>query len=65
MIGVVGYGRSGKAVAGLIERQGEVPFISERNENISDIPYPSELGGHTEKLLEMDIIIVSPGIPLN
>ncbi len=65
MIGVIGYGRSGQAVSKLIESIGETPFVSDLTQGSSSIPYPNESGGHTEKLLEMDLLIVSPGVPLN
>lgn len=65
MIGVIGYGRSGKAVAGLIEKLGETPFISDLNKDLSSVPYPKESGKHSEKLLEMDLLVVSPGVPLD
>jgi UDP-N-acetylmuramoylalanine--D-glutamate ligase len=65
MIGIIGYGRSGKAVASLIKNLGEIPFVSEKNENMRDIPYPNEVGYHSDKLLEMDTIIASPGVRLD
>jgi UDP-N-acetylmuramoylalanine--D-glutamate ligase len=65
MIGVIGFGRSGKAVSELIESLGEIPFVSDLNQDGSNIPYPCESGKHTEKLLEMDLLVVSPGVPLN
>lgn len=65
MIGVIGFGRSGKAVSELIESLGETPFVSDLNQDIFDIPYACELGKHTEKLLEMDLLVVSPGVPLS
>lgn len=65
MIGVIGYGRSGKAVTELMKRLGETPFISEKKELMSDIPYPHELGCHSEELLKMDLLVVSPGVTLN
>jgi len=65
MIGVIGYSRSGKAVASLIKRLGETPFISEKSEDFPDIPYPHEMGCHSEELLKMDMLIVSPGISLH
>lgn len=65
MIGVIGYGRSGSEVAKLIEKLGEEPFISDLTRDISDIPYESEWGRHTEKLLEMELLVVSPGVPLD
>lgn len=64
MIGIIGYGRSGKAVTRLIESLGNTPFISEINETISDIPYPNEVGCHSEELLKMDLLIASPGVAL-
>ncbi|MBN1694646.1 UDP-N-acetylmuramoyl-L-alanine--D-glutamate ligase [candidate division WOR-3 bacterium] len=65
MIGVIGYGRSGKAVSKLIESLGEAPFVSDLSQDSSDIPYASESGKHTDKLLEMDLLVVSPGVSLN
>jgi UDP-N-acetylmuramoylalanine--D-glutamate ligase len=65
MIGVIGYGRSGKAVARLIESLGEVPFISDSKKDLSSITWPHEWGEHTEKLLEMEQLVVSPGVPLD
>jgi UDP-N-acetylmuramoylalanine--D-glutamate ligase len=65
MIGVIGYGRSGQAVSKLIESLGETPFISDLNHSLSLVPYPNELGEHTEKLLEMDLLVVSPGVPFD
>jgi UDP-N-acetylmuramoylalanine--D-glutamate ligase len=64
MIGVVGFGRSGKAVSKLIENLGEEPFVSDLNQGSSNIPYAYESGTHSEKLLEMDMLVVSPGVPL-
>jgi UDP-N-acetylmuramoylalanine--D-glutamate ligase len=65
MIGVIGYGRSGKAVSKLIESLGETPFVSDSSQNLSLVPYPNESGKHTEKLLEMELLVVSPGVPPN
>ena len=65
MIGVIGYGRSGKAVAELIEKLGKELFISDLTRDLSDIPYPNEWGRHTDKLLEMELLVVSPGVPLD
>jgi len=65
MIGVIGYGRSGKAVSKLIEKLGKEPFISDLTRDLSDIPYQSEWGRHTDKLLEMELLVVSPGVPMD
>ncbi|MEO0292721.1 MAG: UDP-N-acetylmuramoyl-L-alanine--D-glutamate ligase [candidate division WOR-3 bacterium] len=65
MIGVIGFGRSGKAVAKLIEKLGETPFVSDLTHKPSEIPYPNETGKHTDKLLQMDLLVVSPGVSPN
>jgi UDP-N-acetylmuramoylalanine--D-glutamate ligase len=71
-IGIIGLARSGMAAARLIRRLGGKPFVSDvkpepklsaelailRAENIE-----FETGGHTERLLESDFIIISPGVP--
>ncbi|MCP4705073.1 MAG: UDP-N-acetylmuramoyl-L-alanine--D-glutamate ligase [candidate division Zixibacteria bacterium] len=71
-IGIIGMARSGVAAAILIKEQGGVPFVSDvGNENdLADqlavlkkhnIKY--EIGGHTDKLLKSDFVILSPGVP--
>jgi len=65
MIGIIGYGRSGKAVARLIETLGEQLFVSDSNFDGSSIPYPHETGNHTDRLLETDLLVVSPGVPFD
>ncbi len=73
-IGIVGMARSGMAAARLVRRMGGIPFISDMKsaENLmveiaelksSNIDH--EYDGHTEKLLESDYIILSPGVPKN
>jgi UDP-N-acetylmuramoylalanine--D-glutamate ligase len=64
-IGVMGIARSGIAVAQKAKALGLEVFLSDvKNLDIDLKEYNIELGGHTEKLLEMDLLIVSPGIPL-
>ena len=71
-IGVVGMGRSGLAAASLAAANGGHPFVSDNasSDRLSEataqlkqegIPY--ETGGHTDRLLQSDYIIVSPGVP--
>ncbi len=71
-IGIVGLARSGLAVAMLAESFGGRPFVSDSKAaallgpqverlKASDIPF--ETGGHSDKLLECDYLIVSPGVP--
>ena len=71
-IGILGLARSGIAVAYKIKELGGNPFLSEFKP-AKEIPNSSELkndfrcefGGHSEKLFDNELIIVSPGIPLN
>jgi len=71
-IGIIGMARSGMAAAGLIRRVGGQPFISDSKpaEKLTDeiqrlqtegIEF--ETGGHTDRLLKSDFIILSPGVP--
>lgn len=72
-IGIVGMARSGMSAAALAVRFGGKPFVSDSNsaDNLhnqisllqnSGIPF--ETDGHTDKLLTMDYLVVSPGVPL-
>lgn len=65
---VLGLGKSGRECAKLLKRQGFEVFISEG----SPRPIPIELegiecetGGHTNKVLDCDFIVKSPGISCN
>lgn len=70
--GIIGLARSGIASAYKLKELGVIPFLSELRP-AKEIPtaeklekdFPCEFGGHTNKLLECDCLIVSPGIPLN
>lgn len=64
--------RSGIAAAQKIKELGGIPFLSEfkpenQIENSSSLKsfYECEFGGHSEKLLKNDVLIISPGIPQN
>ncbi|MDP8210348.1 MAG: UDP-N-acetylmuramoyl-L-alanine--D-glutamate ligase [Candidatus Stygibacter australis] len=69
---VVGMARSGIAAARKISELGGNVFLSD-NKPVDKIPnaeelsrlYDCEFGGHSEKLLAVDCIIVSPGVPLS
>ena len=71
-IGIIGIARSGLAAAYKIKELGGDPFLSELkiankiegSENIIK-EFDCEFGEHTERLLECDTIIVSPGISLD
>ncbi len=70
--GILGMARSGIAAAYKIKEMGGKAFLSELlpAEKVPDSDrlledFSCEFGGHTEKLLECDEWIISPGIPLN
>ena len=71
-IGVLGIARSGIAVAIKIKKLGLEAFLSDARPaekflemDLSEFEGSVEFGGHSDKLLEMDLLVVSPGIPLN
>jgi len=62
------------AAARLIKRKGGIPFVSDNkaSENLisemhelKTLRIDYEVGGHTDKILESDFIILSPGVPNN
>lgn len=70
--GIIGAARSGRAVALLLKAHGARVFVSDTApaEKLSEaiieleqhgIPY--ECGGHTERLLHADVLVLSPGVP--
>ena len=70
--GILGMARSGIAAAYKIKEMGGEAYLSElqwkdkiplATQLIKD--FPCEFGGHTNKLLSCDCLIVSPGIPLS
>jgi UDP-N-acetylmuramoylalanine--D-glutamate ligase len=72
---ILGAGRSGIGIAKLLKRNGAKVFLSE-SENINKLKYfdgksleenkiPFETGGHSDKIYDYDVIIKSPGIPMN
>ena len=69
-ITIVGGARSGIAALKLLHAQGASVFLTEYSEGSEDLiaflssgAYPHELGGHTERALEADFMVVSPGVP--
>lgn len=72
---ILGAGRSGIAIAKLLQRRGAKVFLSESlpidklkyfNERmLKDEAIEYETGGHSEKVFENDVIIKSPGIPMD
>jgi UDP-N-acetylmuramoylalanine--D-glutamate ligase len=72
-VSVVGLGRSGMAACRLLVRLGAIPFASELRpeeeldslevEHLRSLGIGLEFGGHSERVLEADWLVVSPGIP--
>ena len=69
-ISVLGAARSGKAVARLLKDAGALVFVSERERAndahmafLHELNITGEFGGHTSRVLEADLIVVSPGVP--
>lgn len=71
-VSVIGAARSGTAAALLAQRQGEHVFVSDNRplgaikdnaKLLSDAGIELESGGHTDKVLNSDLVILSPGVP--
>ena len=70
-ISVIGLGRSGTAIAHLAKYLGANVFISDQSssksiknnlESLKLIDVQGEVGGHSEKILNTELIVISPGI---
>ncbi|MCK4329585.1 UDP-N-acetylmuramoyl-L-alanine--D-glutamate ligase [candidate division WOR-3 bacterium] len=66
-VSVVGLRRSGSAVVSLLKRRGAFVFGSDtdRTLDVSSLDIPLELGRNTKRILDADLIVVSPGVSLN
>jgi len=67
---VVGGARSGLAAARLLATQGATVFLTDRDAasestqrqlDAANVAY--EFGGHTDRALDADVLVVSPGVP--
>ena len=72
-IGIVGMARSGVAAACLARRHGGLVFVSDSASDdqlqasmkeLAAAGIEFETGGHSSSLLDVDYIVVSPGVPL-
>ena len=65
-VSILGAGSSGIAAAKLCRKIGALPFISDSSngsENTKELKsYEHELNGHSNKVLDSDLVIISPGI---
>ncbi|MCK4338981.1 MAG: UDP-N-acetylmuramoyl-L-alanine--D-glutamate ligase [Candidatus Cloacimonetes bacterium] len=76
-VAVLGMACSGIAAAIKLKTLNAIPFLSEIKPINESVPafagidtqflgdYEYEFGGHSEKILDSDLIIISPGIPIN
>ncbi len=71
-ISILGAVRSGIAAAKLAKKHGAIPFVSDFSDNeilrnnvliLNSINIKYELGNHSEKVYDADLIITSPGVP--
>ncbi|HSP88392.1 MAG TPA: UDP-N-acetylmuramoyl-L-alanine--D-glutamate ligase [Ignavibacteriaceae bacterium] len=71
-ISIIGAVRSGIGAAKLVKKSGGVPFVSDMSDefklkdSISKLQNEGinfETGGHTEKVFDCDMMVVSPGVP--
>jgi len=71
-VGIIGMARSGIAVALLVQELDGKPFVSdilpeqkleEAAARLREQTIEYECGGHTERLLQSDYLILSPGVP--
>ena len=70
-VGVIGMGKSGVSAANLARSAGALVLISETGEKKNFAGFLAKLnkgieyefGGHSEKLLDCDLVIKSPGVP--
>ncbi len=67
-VSVIGGARSGLAAAALLNEIGAAPFVSEASDNIDrdrlkGMSIDFETGGHSEKVFDSDLMVVSPGVP--
>jgi UDP-N-acetylmuramoylalanine--D-glutamate ligase len=73
-ISIIGLGRSGEVAAKLAQRQGYSVFVSDYADNtelriiassLKKIGIDVELGENSDRILQSDEIVLSPGVPLD
>lgn len=73
-ISIIGAVRSGIGAAKLIKSLNGIPFVSDASadekvkksiETLKNLGINYEIGGHSSKVFECDLMIVSPGVPLD
>jgi len=73
-ITVLGAARSGIAVASLLKNRGAMVFVSDsapadklqsQMQTLQSLGIEFEINGHTDRAIDADYIVVSPGVPSN
>ncbi|HOD65265.1 MAG TPA: UDP-N-acetylmuramoyl-L-alanine--D-glutamate ligase [candidate division Zixibacteria bacterium] len=73
-VGVIGMARSGLAAALLAKEMGGIPFVTDSGRREALAPacaqleksgVPFETDGHSDRILQSDYAVISPGIPLS
>ena len=73
-ISVIGAARSGVAVAKLLQSAGSTVFVSDKTGReklkaearvLDDLGIVYELGGHSERVYDCSLMVISPGVPSN
>jgi UDP-N-acetylmuramoylalanine--D-glutamate ligase len=71
-ISIIGAGRSGIGAAKLVQKLDAVPFVSDNSadkfiqssvEILKPLNIDYEIGGHTRKVFDCDLMVISPGVP--
>lgn len=70
-VSVIGARRSGVAAAEEVKSLGGFPFVSDidgaarnkANRRLAELNIESEFGGHSNKVFDSELIVVSPGVP--
>jgi UDP-N-acetylmuramoylalanine--D-glutamate ligase len=73
-ISVIGAVRSGIGAAKLIKKLKGIPFVSDASDNekikksvepLTGLKINFEIGSHSDKVYDCDLMVVSPGVPLD
>jgi UDP-N-acetylmuramoylalanine--D-glutamate ligase len=73
-ISIIGAVRSGIGAAKLVKKLKGIPFVSDASDNVKlresvkvldEYKINYELGSHSERIYSCDLMVVSPGVPLN
>jgi len=71
-VAVIGLAKSGLAAANKLKDKGALVFLSETKTKKElqlsheiEVKFEVEFGGHSSRILDSDLIVISPGVPLD